>query len=371
HQQRLAAPEVVPAPVAELHVRADAPIAGAELDVVGEPAAEVSPGPGAHDVGPVDRRRVDHVGLALRTEPDRRRPPGSRGVDGPADDAHDAAAHVDHLVDPAVRHLHDRLLEPDERPAPRAVVDRVGADHPTAGRRGHLEVEPVAGAERRVRGPHVRADVAGRAVRDELVVDVDADVRRAVVVLGDGSATHPHRPPVGARREVEVAPRFIQARPVVGAGRVVGARAGAALRVELPRRLAGHDPADDRPDAADVLVALPVAEPGAAGLAVPAVALGAPAARPGAGAAADAVGAAPAAAALRVAVQVVAGRATAERGPVDLPPAGGDRPGRAGVGAGQRAAEFGVAVAAQRAAAAAAPVAVAHRRVRAARLEPE
>src|SRR5690606_5973305 len=134
---------------------------------------------------------------------------------------------------------------------------------------------------------------------------------------------------------------------------------------------AGHDPADDRPDAADVLVALPVAEPGAAGLAVPAVALGAPAARPGAGAAADAVGAAPAAAALRVAVQVVAGRATAERGPVDLPPAGGDRPGRAGVGAGQRAAEFGVAVAAQRAAAAAAPVAVAHRRVRAARLEPE
>src|SRR5690606_20896197 len=148
---------------------------------------------------------------------------------------------------------------------------------------------------------------------------------------------------------VDVAGRVdLETGPVVVAGGVVGARRGGARAVEAPRLGAGDDPAHDGPEAADVLVALAVAEPGAAGLAVVAVAVGAPAGRAGAPAGADAVGPAAAAAAAGVAVHVVAGSAAAELGAVDLPPAAERGARRAAVGAGDRAAELGVSVVAER-----------------------
>ena len=152
---------------------------------------------------------------------------------------------------------------------------------------------------------------------------------------------------------------------------LVGTCRGAARGIEGPRWCTGHDAAHDRADAAHTLVALPVPEPGAAGLAVVAVALGATAAGARAGAAAHAVRAAVARAALGVAVQVVAGGAAAELRPVDLPPSGGDGARGARVGTVEGAAELGVAVAAQRAARAVRAVALADRGVGRGRLQPE
>jgi len=148
---------------------------------------------------------------------------------------------------------------------------------------------------------------------------------------------------------------------VVVAGVVVGPGDGAAAGVELPRLGAGDHPAHDRADAGDVVVAVAVAEGGAAVLAVAAAAalahrVAAPA-HPG--------GAAPAVRGLLVAVHVVASRTVAEVGVVDLPPAGEDRVRRAGVLAVDRAAELRVPVAAQAAAVAAATEAGAHGGVRA------
>src|SRR5690606_20913681 len=145
----------------------------------------------------------------------------------------------------------------------------------------HVEavVGSLAGVGRGDIGPgQVGADGRRRA---EAVVDVDADrpsdrgrVQRpagAADAAGDDGA------PVDVAGRVD-----LETGPVVVAGGVVGARRGGARAVEAPRLGAGDDPAHDGPEAADVLVALAVAEPGAAGLAVVAVAVGAPAGRAGA-----------------------------------------------------------------------------------------
>ncbi len=123
----------------------------------------------------------------------------------------------------------------------------------------------------------------------------------------------------------------------------------AAGRVEQVRRRAGHHPAGDAAHAGHVLMALPVAELGAAGVAVVAVAEGAAAGQAVAGRAAE-----PARAAADVqwhcgvAVDVVTGPGAVDRA-VRLPPAAGEGTGRTGVDAVvDGAAELGVAVAAGR-----------------------
>src|SRR5690606_7734432 len=129
---------------------------------------------------------------------------------------------------------------------------------------------------------------------------------------------------------------------VVESGVVVHQDPGGAGRVQLPRRGAGDDPADDGAHAGDVLVALAVAEAGASGLTVVAVLV---AALAGvdlgvlAVAGADAVGVATTGAAVDdVAVHVVprlgTGRVVADARPVGLPPAHQHRARGAGVPAG-------------------------------------
>ena len=266
---------------------------------------------------------------------------------------------------------HDDLSHAEQRGAAVAAVHTPRA-HQALARLG-LDRDVVPGVQTELRvGP---ADVGPFELRDPVVhevgVEEDPDAGALVVRVGHRPAPDPDRAAPGVDRSLERAEGLVEAGPVVEAGGRVGACGGATRGVEGPRRGAGHHTAHDRSDAAHPLVALAVAEPGAAGLAVVAVALGAAARGAGAGAAADAVGAAVARAALGVAVQVVARRAAAELRAVDLPPSCGDRAGRTGVGAVERAAELGVAVAAQRTARAAGTVALTDRGVGRGRLQAE
>ena len=135
----------------------------------------------------------------------------------------------------------------------------------------------------------------------------------------------------------------------MGAREVVGGDRGRAGGIELPRRSARHHPAVDDSDAADLLVALAVAEVGAAGAAVVA-------ASPTPAAALDAT----------VAVDVVAREravGAAEGGAVGLPPPRGEASRWAAVVSVDDAAELGVTVAAARTAVAGGPRARADRGV--------
>ena len=130
-------------------------------------------------------------------------------------------------------------------------------------------------------------------------------------------------------------------------GSIVRSRRRRTRAVEHPRWRAGHHPTDNRAEAPDLLVALPVAEPNAPRLPIVAVAPRATARGPRTRSAAG-----PAAAATRsalgVAVEVIPRRAPAELGAVDLPPPGRNRARRAPVLTGEGAAELGVTVTAQR-----------------------
>src|SRR5262245_10760265 len=230
-------------------------------------------------------------------------------------------------------------------------VDRVGTHVPVAGADvADHGVEAVIGARPRVGARDIGPAEVGRQLRPSHVVDVD--------VHGDGARrVGIDRPAPDAqsaldgRHRVEPAVRVPgEARAMVVARGVVDPHRRAARRIGLPGWDAADHPAHDRAEAADILVALAVAEAVAADPAVAAGATGASTPPAGAAARADAAAAAGARSARRVAVDVVPGPAAAEARPVHLPPAAREGARWAPVDARDRAAELRVAVAAGRAA---------------------
>ncbi len=221
---------------------------------------------------------------------------------------------------------------------------------------GHPEVEDVAcGGGKPVAVP----GGAGRDGDDRGVEVVAVRRRRAeerCVVRVDGA--------VGLR-EIEAALRVgrervrddglggLETRCVLVRRVVVEERGRRARRIQLPRRGTGDEPAGDPPGAADLLVALAVAEGDAPGLALRAARQATPTGQAVAGGSTEggAVRAVPVAVAAGVAVDVVPGSGAEDR-PVRAPPAAREGPGRAHVLAVEHAAELAVTVAAGRPAAA-------------------
>ena len=216
-------------------------------------------------------------------------------------------------------------------------ADGVGADPRLEG--GGEAVLGV-GRHRVGLGPPGR-DAHEQVVVVEPQVDLDGGVRVVVdrpTGHGDGLA--------GDRELVDASVGHVQAPRVVVSGRLVGGHRVGATRFDLPRGDARDEPAHDRAEAGDGLVALAVAELVAPGPAVVAVPVGAVAGSARAVAAAHARPAAAARATARVAaLHVVAGTA-AEPEPSAFHQPATAVPRRAGVGAVDRAAELGVAVAA-------------------------
>ncbi len=322
-------------------------------------------GMGAGDVGPGQVGLESGRPAAVDVGADR---DGRRGVriDGPALDPHAARGGGDGLEIAEDRSAHlDRATAQQRVLAPAGLVDAVDAHLVAAVGHGDRHVEAVVDAEVPVGVGDVGSGDVGGGALHVLVVDVDVDLDggRRVGIDRIAPNADPASGGLDGRRDPPGRPT-LEAGPVVEAGVVVGGGGGAALvGVEVPGRGAGDDPAHDGADALDLVVALPVAELGAPRLAVVAVALGAATLRPAARALADPVAAAAAPVAGGIAVVVVPRARSAEPGTISFPPAGNRRVGRARVLTEQRAAELGVAVAAQRAAVAVGAAAVADRGV--------
>ncbi len=153
-------------------------------------------------------------------------------------------------------------IDPRKSASPNEKMPAVGRDEPVplAARRRRDVDDGLVEARAAHGSPEARvAECEHAAVRRREPVAVAArrrvhpDDRRLQHALGFAfvlrRAVRDHR-----------APNAVQAGRVVERGRVRGRGRGAARRVELPRRRAGHDAAHDRADAPHLLVALPVSE---------------------------------------------------------------------------------------------------------------